>query len=459
VASERDRTGLIPIESELRERLAWFIRLRWVAGLGVLAAVRGLVEWFNLPVPAPPLYGVGVGVLVYNAIFHVFGRRWARGAPPLQVWRMFAHLQIGMDWMALTLLVLRSGGVRSPVAFAFIFHIIIAADLLPRRACYAHTGVGAALVAGVAAMECAGVGRPFLIVWYPAGEMQAVAHALFLIGTFGAAAFLGTSITNEVRRREKELTDSERALDRAYREIKALHENNLWFARTTTHQLRSPLAALQGLLDALFYAGPVSEKQRDLLNRGRRRVEGLLDTIRDLLDLASAQRPPRAEEAESVVLLECLAGVLDTVRDRANGKGVRLDVEAVGDRAMVCAQSEDLRRIFSNLLDNGVKYTPSGGRVTFRVEGGGDCARVEVVDTGIGISEADRGRVFDGFYRTEAAKATGEAGTGLGLSIVKQLVERWGGKIELESSPGLGSRFIVTLPAGAGRGSTCTRSG
>ena len=106
-----------------------------------------------------------------------------------------------------------------------------------------------------------------------------------------------------------------------------------------------------------------------------------------------------------------------------------------------------MSRIFSNLLDNAVKYTPSGGRVSFHVEAQEDRVRIEVADTGIGISEADQDRVFGGFYRTEAAKETGEVGTGLGLSIAKQLVERWKGTIELQSAPGEGSRFIVTLPA------------
>lgn len=624
VASERDRTELIPIERELRERLVWFIRLRWMAAAGIFLGGWVATTWVAVVLSPVPIYAVGASVVGYNGLFVLLYRRFEGRPVPPKTYRGFVYAQIGLDWASLTCLVHYSGGIQSPVALAFTFHLIIGAILLSQRACYVQAGAAALLLGALVLAEATGLCAP---VEAGGGDLRARGGPLAdfyrwlsLTGLFVVAAFLTSSITARLREKEEALFNSERALDRAYGEMEALYrlgqvinatldvdrvlgliaengarltgmracsirlldvrgerlylggayglsqtyldkgpvevekspidfealsgrvvqvldagtdarfqypeearregicsvlcvpmqakgrsigvirvysgtphrfseeeenflrnlanlgavaienardyadlkafnEEKAWFARVTVHQFRAPLAAIQGLVDALPYAGPLSKKQTELIERCRRRVEGVLDTVRDLLDLASAQRPPRPEEAEPVVLLECLEGVLDTVRDRANGKGVRLDVEAVGDRALVYAQPEDLRRIFSNLLDNGVKYTPRGGRVTFRVEDGQEGVRAEVSDTGIGISEADQGRVFDGFFRTEAARATGEAGTGLGLSIVKQLVERWGGKVEVESSPGRGSRFIVTLPAGAGRRPTCTRSG
>ncbi|MFH1570543.1 MAG: ATP-binding protein, partial [Gemmatimonadota bacterium] len=98
-----------------------------------------------------------------------------------------------------------------------------------------------------------------------------------------------------------------------------------------------------------------------------------------------------------------------------------------------------------------VKYTPAGGTVTLRARRQAERVTVEVRDTGIGIADKDRERIFKGFYRTEAAKATGEHGTGVGLSIVRRLVQRWRGTLELESAPGRGSRFVVNLPSGSDR--------
>jgi signal transduction histidine kinase len=141
-----------------------------------------------------------------------------------------------------------------------------------------------------------------------------------------------------------------------------------------------------------------------------------------------------------------LEQTVEAARERARGKSVDLEVEMPSRSLSVRAQAGDIERIFSNLLDNAVKYTPSGGRVRFLVREVDGCVQAEVSDTGIGIDPRDQERIFEGFYRTEAAKNTGEMGTGLGLSIVKRLIDRWGGKLDLDSAPGKGSRFVVTFP-------------
>lgn len=233
---------------------------------------------------------------------------------------------------------------------------------------------------------------------------------------------------------------------RTYAESEALSDERAWFARTTHHQLRAPLAVMHGLLEALPYAGPLSEKQSDLVQRATRRVDELLDLVRDLLDLAYAQRPASHLTPARVVLEEALAPTLETLAERASQKQIALTTQGL-EGLSVAAEIEDVRRIFANLLENGVKYTPVGGtvRVQARKEAGSVC--VEICDSGIGVSETDRERIFDGFFRSEAAKETGELGTGVGLSIVRRLLQRWQGTIELDSEPGQGSCFRFYLPA------------
>jgi signal transduction histidine kinase len=237
---------------------------------------------------------------------------------------------------------------------------------------------------------------------------------------------------------------------RAYAELQALSEERAWFARVTHHQLRAPLAAVQGMLDALRYAGPLSDKQGDLVERGRRRVREMLELIRDLLDLAAAQRPRPDQAAAAVPLLDSLARTLETVRDRAAHKGVLVQLDLPDPEVAVLAEAGDVDRVFANLLDNAVKYTPRGGSVTFAARRDGDRVEATVSDTGIGIVAEDQERIFGGFYRSQAAKESGEVGTGMGLSIVRQLVQRWGGELTLSSASGEGSRFTVRLPAAAG---------
>ena len=232
----------------------------------------------------------------------------------------------------------------------------------------------------------------------------------------------------------------------AYADLEALEQQRIWFARVTHHQLRAPLAAIQSMLDGLKYAGPLATKQAELVDRGRHRVQEGLRMIQDLLDLAAAQRVTVSGEGEKVELLAALHDAVETARGQAEFKGVELVLEVATELAVFC-QAEDVRRIFGNLLDNAVKYTSAGGRVRFAAVQTGKRLEVVVEDTGIGIDAADQERVFAGFFRSRAARDTGEVGTGMGLSIVKQLVERWNGELQLESAAGQGSRFVVSLPA------------
>lgn len=233
---------------------------------------------------------------------------------------------------------------------------------------------------------------------------------------------------------------------RSYGELQALDHERVWFARTTHHQLRAPLAAIQSALDALPFAGPATDAQKDLIARARRRILDAFDLIRDLLDLAAAQRIDFRDPAAPVRLDAALERTLGTIRERCEAKGLRLEVALDVGGARVQAESLDLERIFGNLLDNAVKYTPSG-RVRFSATSSGDWIEAVVEDSGIGIEPGDLERVFESFFRSASARASGEMGTGLGLSIVRQLVTRLGGTIGVESAPGRGTAFTVRLPA------------
>ena len=233
---------------------------------------------------------------------------------------------------------------------------------------------------------------------------------------------------------------------RVYAELKEQSEQRVWIARVTHHQLRAPLAAIQGVLEAVPYAGTLTDKQKELLDRATRRVQDTFDLIRDLLDLAAAQRPLEEGTVQFVHLNQVLQKIVEITREQANSKEVEFRSVVAAGEIVIQAQAADMERIFSNLLDNAVKYTPRGGSVRLEIAYEDGTVRAMISDSGIGIDAADQERIFDGFYRTQAAKDSGEMGTGLGLSIVKRLVDRYGGKLELVSAAGKGSRFIITLP-------------
>lgn len=239
---------------------------------------------------------------------------------------------------------------------------------------------------------------------------------------------------------------------RTFGELQELEKERIWFARTTHHQLRAPLAAAQGAIDALPYAGPLNDTQQDLIARARRRIQDSFDTVRDLLDSAAAQRSQETEKGELVRLVESIRRALDTAREQAHSKGLSFVEELDGEDCVLWADPGDLEKIFSNLLTNALNYTVSG-KVTFGMRPVDGWIEAWVEDTGIGIEAEELDRIFGGFYRTANAKATGVVGTGLGLAIVARLVKRLGGTVSVESEPGKGSRFTLRLPL-ANAGST-----
>jgi len=215
-----------------------------------------------------------------------------------------------------------------------------------------------------------------------------------------------------------------------------------------THELRSPVKVTSSLLNVLSrgYVGELNDKQSDLVDRARKRVQLLETLIDDLLDLAAGKADaPATAELIPVHLDALLQEVCARYMAVAGEKGLSLQCDCPADGLTLCGDKEELDRIFNNLVGNAVKYTQRGG-VEVRAELAGDWARITIADTGIGIPADALPRLFQEFFRARNAKALQEAGTGLGLAIVKDLVERYNGHIEVESVEGAGTTFIVLLP-------------
>jgi signal transduction histidine kinase len=237
---------------------------------------------------------------------------------------------------------------------------------------------------------------------------------------------------------------------RSYQALKMADRAKSDFVQMVTHELRSPLSAVQSMLRVLEqgYVGPITSKQQDLIQRSQRRVSFLLALVNDLLELAAGKVEQLKGEKKEVVLNEIIARVTELMQTSAEEKGLELKVEIAEEPLALVGIEESLERVFMNLVSNAVKYTPAGGSVAVRAWSEDDQIRVKVSDTGIGIPEEALPRIFDEFYRAKNAKAMEMEGTGLGLSIAKDVVEQHRGQISVESVVGEGSTFYVTLPKG-----------
>jgi signal transduction histidine kinase len=217
-----------------------------------------------------------------------------------------------------------------------------------------------------------------------------------------------------------------------------------------THELRSPLSAVQSMLKLMAqgYVGPMAPKQLDLVQRSQRRIASLLALVRDLLDLAAGKIEQFKGDKQELALNEIITKVTDLMQSSAVEKELDYRTEITEEPLVLIGVEEALERVFMNLVSNAVKYTPSGGSVTVKAWGESDRIKVEVSDTGIGIPEDALPRIFTEFYRAKNARAVEMEGTGLGLAIAQDIVQQHDGQISVKSSVNRGSTFSVTLPRG-----------
>ena len=440
-------------EQELFERVGWFITLRWLAVLA--AALTLVVAWYGLGLrfSVRPLVTVILSVLFYNAVFALFAKVVQdRRTVTARLIVIFVNVQISMDLVALALLIHFGGGVENFFIMFFVFHMIIASELLSPRNAYLQATLGALLINGVFWLEYLGVFPHHGLAGLFRGAGFSGFTGLYRDGLYVLmvssiitamlyiSVYMASSIAARLRAREGDL-------ERAYRRLQALDSERTYFMRRAGHGLRSPLAAVQSLLRLVAegFTGEAGERARQLIARAIRRTDQLIDLVNDLLRYSRLQAVSELEARQHVSLEALLTDTAESLQPLADEKGVSLEVSV--EPATVLGDPEDLAEMASNLIGNAIKYTPAGGRVQVRLRPEGEWVRLEVSDTGIGIPPEALEYIFEEFYRAGNAKSVEPGGTGLGLAIVKRVVAVHHGSIWATSTPGAGSTFSVRLPA------------
>jgi two-component system phosphate regulon sensor histidine kinase PhoR len=219
------------------------------------------------------------------------------------------------------------------------------------------------------------------------------------------------------------------------------------FIANASHELRTPVTAISAAAETLLEGGiELPGQAREFVQMIARHAGRLSRLTDDLLDLSRLETGAWRPQLGPVHLSPLAEQVLDLFRDRAAEKGIALRAD-VPERVRANADRRALEQVLVNLLDNAVKFTPQGGRVTLLGDGLGPTVMLSVVDTGPGVAPEHQARIFERFYRADAGRSRELGGTGLGLAIVKHLSQAMGGEAGLESSPN-GSRFWVRLPSG-----------
>jgi signal transduction histidine kinase len=255
------------------------------------------------------------------------------------------------------------------------------------------------------------------------------------------------SLSREARRLQA-LEEETARLEREREEMQSLDRFKSAFMLTVAHELRSPVAAAQSLLRTMLrgLAGELNDQQREIVRRVEVRHAQLLELINDLLSLAASKTYDADQPLQPVALPAAVQRALEALGPQAQEKGVQLSAQAHAPDLMVQASPDGLDKVLVNLIGNAVKYTPSGGRVVVEWRRQGDQVELTIQDSGIGIAAEDLPRLGSEFFRGESAKRAEIPGTGLGLSIVQEQLRRFGGRLQVTSTPGQGSTFAVRLP-------------
>ena len=229
-------------------------------------------------------------------------------------------------------------------------------------------------------------------------------------------------------------------------ELRRLENLRRDFVANVSHELKTPLSSIKAYAETLL-SGALEDKEhrRQFVARIDEQADRLHQLIQDLLSLARIESGVEVHQIVPVPLAELMSECLAHHAPAAEAKQIALSCESPAPSVCVAADYEGLREILDNLVDNAIKYTPNGGRVTIRTRHDDGHVLIDVQDTGIGIAAEDQPRVFERFYRVDRARSRELGGTGLGLSIVKHLVQAFGGSVSLSSAPGAGSTFTVRL--------------
>ncbi len=267
---------------------------------------------------------------------------------------------------------------------------------------------------------------------------------VFDIATGAHAGFRGTaSDITELTERERSLLAAKQAAEKASRA-----KSN--FLANMSHELRTPLNAILGFSDVMRMNmhGPLGHAQYEGYVRDiHSSASHLLEMITDILDHAKIESG-QVDLNEEVVTVEMIvAACLPQVRERARNAEIDLRTDLAPDLPMITVDQRFIRQILLNLLSNAIKFTDAGGAVTLRARIiGADDLQIQVVDSGIGIAEADIARVLNPFVQGESHHARRYEGTGLGLALSKQLAELHGGRLALASKVGVGTTVTLHLP-------------
>ena len=261
---------------------------------------------------------------------------------------------------------------------------------------------------------------------------------------------LRSALQSANRNLEQRVRERTSDLNEALNRLSELSQMKANFVSNISHELRTPLTHIKGYIELMLAEslGPISDEQRHALTVSQRSTGKLEDMIEDLIMFSLASRGEMSMKLEGVDIRRLVSLVAKTAMRKAEDRGVKLEVLVKDDTPYVQADGEKVSWVVGQLIDNGIKFTPSGGSVIVAIEEEGkNLVQVIVRDTGVGIPQDRMKEIFEPFHQLDGSSTRRYGGTGLGLSLVRQIVEGHGSLLDVKSTEGKGTTFKFPLLA------------
>jgi heavy metal sensor kinase len=294
------------------------------------------------------------------------------------------------------------------------------------------------LLAGIATLVLAIVAG-----WFVAGRALAPIKRISRTARAMSEGDLNARIA--VEQTDSELEQVASTLNDAFDRLRTVVEQERRFIADASHELRTPISVLRAETEWALDRERTPQQYKDALTVGKRAALRMQDIVERLLALVRADVAPDMQEPAPVAMRTLIDDVVAWLAPMAQARDVRLAVG--GDSFTVNGDAEQLREALNNVVANAILYNKPGGSVTITMRESAGIARIEVADTGIGIPADAVSRVFDRFFRVDKARSREMGGSGLGLSIARTVFLSHGGDVTCTSEPGVGSMFVITLPA------------
>ena len=423
----------------LRLRIGWFVNLRWIAIIGLLCAVPIAERLLGFNLAFDRIYLLAALLTVLNIIYFFLCKYLPFKSFYQEIF--FTETQVLGDYIILSFLIHYTGGITNPFYFLYIVHIIISGILFHSYWPYLNATVAAFLLTLWSGLEYFGVVNiySFSGLVMP-GRMYLISLMAFYLLIYTAAYIIKDIISGY--RHLKHVIDEKSAL----LEQTILERDRMF--RFTAHELKSPLTTLRSMLAVIdeVYTDSLQPSVREMLGRAVRRTDQLLMMVKEMIEVTQYKHGLAEYHEQTVDFRDWICQIISQQQAYADEKKINLQVLPLEPTFTISMDTTGLEKVLSNLVNNALRYSPTGARVTVKPFVGTASFGFEVSDTGIGIAAEDIPKIFEEFFRSANAREMESLGTGLGLCLVKQIVEKLGGQINVASQIGQGTTFTVVLP-------------